>query len=36
MLYVYSKDEADSLTAKQKEQLRAVVAEIKREWKDGT
>jgi hypothetical protein len=32
MLHVYSKDEADSLTAKQKRQLRTVVDAIKREW----
>jgi len=32
LLYVYSKDEADSLTAKQKHQLRTVVDAIRREW----
>jgi len=32
MLSVYSKDELDTLTPKQKRQLRSVVEAIKREW----
>ncbi len=33
MLSVYSKDELDTLTTKQKQALRLVVEAIKREWK---
>jgi len=32
MLSVYSKDDAETLTPKQKQQLRTVVEAIKREW----
>lgn len=34
MIYVYSKDETDSLSPAQKKQLRALVEAIKREWSE--